>query len=207
MTGEVIVSTDKLIEELVSGERFFDNDSNAHLAGGAVRDSLLGKPVSDYDLFINFPLELAEKELLLYKFGLSPEVRVMPGLVRSLKADPECGIKLIKTSKEYYKESDFLAYRSEDGKLNVMLCRMQDDIKQMIRRFPVSISQIGICLCEHGRGELVVGEGFKWSMENRRVLYHTRDKYAEKIMAKYWDWEWEQALPVDRRLRMWEPPF
>lgn len=202
-----MITTDKVIEQLISGERFFDSDSNAHLAGGAVRDSLFGKPVSDYDLFLNFPIGLAKDEMLLYVFRYSPEVRVVTLTKPWAPERAKDGIRLIKTSKEYYKESDFLSYRSEDGKLNVMLCRMQDDIKQMIRRFPVSISQIGICLCEHGRGELVVGEGFKWSLENRRVLYHTKDKYAKKIMDKYWDWEWEQALPVDRRLRVWDPPF
>lgn len=200
------MNTDELIKELISGERFFGSDSNAHLAGGAVRDSLFGKPVSDYDLFLNFPIGLADKEMFLYKYHLSPEVRVIHMPSRPTPVDKD-GIRLIRTSKEYYKESDFLAYRSEDGKLNVMLCRMQDDIKQMIRSFPVSISQIGICVSWQGHGELVMGEGFKWSLENRRVLYHTKDKYAKKIMDKYADWEWEQVLPVDRRLRMWDPPF
>jgi len=202
-----MITTDKVIEQLISGERFFDSPSNAHLAGGAVRDSLFGKPVSDYDLFLNFPIGLAKDEMLLYVFRYSPEVRVVTLTKPWTPERAKDGIRLIKTSKEYYKESDFLSYRSEDGKLNVMLCRMQDDIKQMIRRFPVSISQIGICVARQGHGELVMGTGFKWSLENRRVLYHTKDKYAKKIMDKYGDWEWEQALPVDRRLRMWDPPF
>ena len=201
------MNTDELIQQLISGERFFDSGSNAHLAGGAVRDSLFGKPISDYDLFLNFPIGLAEDEMLLYVFSYSPEVRVVTMTKPYTPGFVEDGIRLIKTSKEYYKGNDFLSYRSEDGKLNVMLCRMQDDIKQRIRNFPVSISQIGIGLCEHGRGELVVGDAFKWSLENRRVLYHTNDKYAKKIMDKYEDWEWEQVLPVDKRLRMWGTPF
>jgi len=201
-----MITTDKLIEQLISGERFFNNDSNAHLAGGAVRDSLFGKPVSDYDLFLKFPIDIAQKEMFLYIFHHSPEVRVIPMPSRRAMT-AVTGVKIVRTSKEYYKENDFLSYRSEDGKLNVMLCRPGDDIKQKIRSFPVSISQIGICLCEHGRGELVVGEGFKWSLENRRVLYHTRDKYAEKIMAKYWDWKWDRVSQIDGRFGMWNTPF
>jgi len=201
------MNTDELIQQLISGERFFDSLSNAHLAGGAVRDSLFGKPVSDYDLFLNFPIDLAQEEMFLYIFQHSQEVRVIPLVKPRPPARAKDGIRLIKTSKEYYKESDFLSYRSEDGKLNVMLCRSQADIKQMIRRFPVSISQIGICVERQGHGELVVGEGFKWSLENRRVLYHTRDKYAEKIMAKYWDWGWDRVFPFDWRFGMWDTPF
>jgi len=200
------MDTDKLIEQLVSGERFFDSDSNAHLAGGAVRDSLFGKPVSDYDLFLNFPIDHAQKEMFLYLFHHSPEVRVIPMPSRRAMTSVT-GVKIVRTSKEYYKESDFLSYRSEDGKLNVMLCRPGDDIKQRIRSFPVSISQIGICVARQGHGELVVGDGFKWSMVNRRVAYHTKDKYAEKIMAKYEDWKWDRMFATDRRLRMWSPLF
>lgn len=77
MTSEAIVSTDKLIEQLVSGERFFSNEYNAHLAGGAVRDSLFGKPVSDYDLFINYNLSMAEEEMLVYPYITSKVVCVV----------------------------------------------------------------------------------------------------------------------------------
>lgn len=199
MTSEAIVSTDKLIEQLVSGERFFSNEYNAHLAGGAVRDSLFGKPVSDYDLFINYNLSMAEEEMLVYPYITSKVVCV----VRSGLGASKNGIKLIKTSKtsnEYYKDNDFLAYRSEDGRLNVILCRTDIDIQQKIRSFPVSLSQIGICLSKHGHGELVVGNGFKWSMKHRQALYHTNDEYVKKIMGKYWDWKWVQVAPYDMRM-------
>jgi len=193
------MDTDKLIEQLISGERFFNESSNAHLAGGAVRDSLFCKPVSDYDLFVNHPIGLAQEEMLLYKYPISHEVRVLPMPSRTMEWTKD-GIRLIKTSKEYYKESDFLAYRSEDGKLNVMLCRNDFNIEQKIRSFPVSLSQIGIRLSERGHGKLVVGEGFVWSMKKRLALYHTKDEYVKKIMAKYSDWEWAQVAPDDWRM-------
>lgn len=193
-----MITTDKLIEQLISGERFFDSFSNAYLAGGAVRDSLLGKPISDYDLFINYNLFPAEKEMFLYAFHTSPEVRVM--LAGKSLIDGKDGIKIVRTSKEYYKDSDFQSYRSMDGKLNVMICRSGLDIQQKIRSFPVSLSQIGIRLSERGHGKLVVGEGFVWSMKKRLALYHTKDEYVNKIMSKYRDWEWAQVAPDDRRM-------
>lgn len=196
-----MITTDKLIEQLISGERFFDSFSNAHLAGGAVRDSLLGKPISDYDLFVNYyDLSNAAEEMFIYPYHSCREVRIVSMFAAGPVDDGEDGIKLIKTSEEYYKGSDFLAYRSVDGKLNVMLCRNDFNIEQKIRSFPVSLSQIGVRLSERGHGKLVVGAGFVWSMEKRLALYHTKDEYVNKIMAKYRDWEWAQVAPDDWRM-------
>lgn len=109
--NNIFGDTLKEIKKAIKGTKF---ENHVFLVGGAVRDSLLGKPMKDIDLCIDMPnggIEFAEwicKEYGCYKQDSNPCTFVKYGTakfnLRSLHSLSNVEIECVQTRKEQYHE-------------------------------------------------------------------------------------------------------
>lgn len=173
--------------------------SRVWLAGGAVRDMLLNKPVRDVDLFFVNAKKEQLQELKSRGFGYVGWLPARPesGLIlTSLANDMPFffdSVKFYVQSPEEYKEdeSEFLSMLNDKEAPGINIIPVVDgDIYQLLERFPVGISKVAMNLTS---GEIVFGEGFLEDLADKTTRFKlgVNDKYIDKINEKYKDWDWD----------------
>lgn len=147
---------------------------NVVVAGGCIRDLILGKPVADIDVFI-----------LNYDNGVH-----MNTIIQHLYT-----YKFVKITDEDYEASDFVVMRRGIKGYSVDIIMPNFNSKEyviprdLIREFPVSISQ---AYWTPKHNSIFVSNEFLDSMENKtiRCAYDVPQKYFDKIIEKYPLGEW-----------------
>lgn len=167
------------------------------IAGGAIRDSLFGKPVKDLDVFQWFYGgktalgEVASKGLVHYT-----SAGIITGWDYGISGRTKPFIAFHKSPIPYGESTEFCSmYSSDVPGVNLILIpespgvgELRKCILKFISNFPVSISQVAYLPSDD---ELIFTEDFAKSAETKVVKFRDGD-YANRIYSKYSDWEWRR---------------
>lgn len=179
----------------------------AVVAGGALRDTLLGKEVKDVDLFI--PEQWIAHTGTVHRADTLVLVFTKEGVLRDIGrphnvhfAKGELGITLKRSSEEYEHETGFAAYQSKACPgLNVIV-RTDVPLKysdkedlfaaHVFSTFPVSISKVGRGMQS---GEMFITDEFWETATTKTVMYEgdCDSEYLKRIIAKYPEGEWKYS--------------
>lgn len=157
------------------------------LAGGCLRDTLLDKPIDDYDVWYcgNFPLN----QLAALGFEFTP-----------LPANP-------------YPEGEWkLTHNAvwQGRKIQFLKCKDSPTRHSIINKFPNSIGKL-VMYWEHV--DIIGVEAFKKSVKNKTIVWdgvYVDPKYLGKIVKKYLNWTHEykvgftQEKPEDATPGFWD---
>lgn len=167
-----------------------------YVAGGALRDTLLDKPITDVDLFTWMPDN--EFEVILHNKRCYVWYDTS-GLTFAYPNKNAMGrdflFELQDNWEEEY-EADFLPFVSKDVPgVNLVVCKeypyKPDWMHKRMALFPCNISKV---MKHLHTGELVVDEEFIRGVNSRTVVFNDRatEKYKKKISDKYSDWTIQQ---------------
>lgn len=167
------------------------------IAGGAIRDSLFGKPVKDLDVFQwlygskTTLADVARRGIVHYT-----SAGTITGWDHGISGRTKPFIAFHKSPTPYGESTEFCSMYSNDVPgVNLILIpespgvgTLRKSVLKFISNFPVSISQVAYLPAED---ELIYTEAFAESAETKVVKYISGD-YANRIYSKYADWLWER---------------
>lgn len=182
-----------IVEQLVTGGMCsVPNWDRCCIAGGAIRDSLYGKPIKDVDLFIGVSEGLYEvlKDCEYAQLAIDNHRDILMGIMTRTSKHGTMVLK--KNTKSYYgKRPDFISYQSIDNpELNVIVVEHKDVktnkewIGKLLQTFPASISKVALDLED---GEMIMTEDFIETLLNKKILYTQwcPSEYRSRLMEKY----------------------
>lgn len=140
-----------------------------YICGGCIRDTILGKPVSDIDVFITTE-----------SFHESPSICFTTDLGwNQLLPELEYDNSLI--------EGVYEKTLKDGRKLQAIICVVGPTIEDIIHNFPVNISKCYIDI----DNKLVLTDDFIAGMCSKKLDFSlgANPKYSSKIRTKYIDWK------------------
>lgn len=165
------------------------------IAGGAVRDTLFGKPVKDVDVFV---VRSREED----DFSEAPQKYVARRIAKLLNATIET------TSEQAYVGNDEEVYATYDLELSdkeypdlprVNLIFVQD-LERALNEFPDTISQVYL----DEEGEPVYSDTFRDALVGNENQVFTRlppdNRRVQRLQEKYGSMRWVQVPDNDPRL-------
>lgn len=175
--GLLSLKEDRWLGALVNAQ--LHNPADIWIAGGFLRDTLLGKPIKDVDVFVNtstnFPTFCLE--------GMSP------------------------SSDEVYSESEMCCFKVVGTRLNIIQLLNGVGVKEYIdKKFDLGLCQIGIPLVGQSQYTLYTTPAFEEDCKNKTLTVingASPSEHISRVANKYHDHTlitgstWVRELDVD----------